>query len=149
MHTLQEIRSRVLLGVEVQPTICFYTFLNAHNALTSACVSPDCTNLVSGFDDSSVGLWKLRSDGTNDGRAFTKCKRLLGHSVRYLVCLFLMQGVAIVSCVRASPTPRPRPPLPPGFINITAQGAAPALHACTAPAHTRNVRSEQDCELMH
>ncbi|XP_068746868.1 TAF5-like RNA polymerase II p300/CBP-associated factor-associated factor 65 kDa subunit 5L [Montipora capricornis] len=57
--TLRESIGQVRSGPACLPSVCFYSFLNAHQGLSSAAISKDASLLCGGFEDSSVVLWSL------------------------------------------------------------------------------------------
>ncbi|XP_064411934.1 TAF5-like RNA polymerase II p300/CBP-associated factor-associated factor 65 kDa subunit 5L [Latimeria chalumnae] len=61
LDMLQDSIKRVKEGPPSLTTICFYAFHNTDQLLNTAEISPDSKLLASGFDNSCVKLWSLRS----------------------------------------------------------------------------------------
>lgn len=56
---LRESIGQVRSGPASLPSVCFYSFLNAHQGLSSAAISKDASLVCGGFEDSSILLWSL------------------------------------------------------------------------------------------
>ncbi|KAK3103695.1 hypothetical protein FSP39_021099 [Pinctada imbricata] len=59
MLQLQQAIKNVRQGPLCAPSICFYTFLNAHQGLCTVDISANKTLLSAGFEDSSIKLWSI------------------------------------------------------------------------------------------
>ncbi|WOL13509.1 transcription initiation factor TFIID subunit 5 isoform X1 [Canna indica] len=60
---LEDLRSRVQLSSSALPSICFYTFINAHNGLNCSAISQDGSLVAGGFSDSSLKVWDMSKIG--------------------------------------------------------------------------------------
>ncbi|XP_052269332.1 TAF5-like RNA polymerase II p300/CBP-associated factor-associated factor 65 kDa subunit 5L isoform X2 [Dreissena polymorpha] len=59
LTNLKQVIKAVRDGPPGLPSICFYSFLNAHQGLCCASTSADKMYLSGGFEDSAVKLWRL------------------------------------------------------------------------------------------
>ncbi|CAL1534508.1 unnamed protein product [Lymnaea stagnalis] len=55
----REAKKRVKLDHNHLPSICFYTFLNSYQGVTSVDISDDTSLLAAGFTDGNVRVWSL------------------------------------------------------------------------------------------
>uniref|UniRef100_A0A7N0R8E8 TFIID subunit TAF5 NTD2 domain-containing protein n=1 Tax=Kalanchoe fedtschenkoi TaxID=63787 RepID=A0A7N0R8E8_KALFE len=115
---LEDLRNRVQLSSAALPSVSFYTFLNAHNALNCAAISADGSMVAGGFADSSLKVWDMAKlgqqasksalhvlqgeDNANESTAGSKaCKRnytqFLGHSGPVYSATFSPMGDFILS----------------------------------------------------
>ncbi|KAI1316959.1 Transcription initiation factor TFIID subunit 5 [Mortierella claussenii] len=62
IEALRDSRKRVALGPSSLPSICAYTFHNAHENINCVAVSEDATLLAAGFSESYVRLWSLTGE---------------------------------------------------------------------------------------
>ncbi|RWW67443.1 hypothetical protein BHE74_00025113, partial [Ensete ventricosum] len=60
---LEDLRNRVQLSSLALPSICFYTFINAHNGLNCSAISQDGSLVAGGFSDSSLKVWDMSKIG--------------------------------------------------------------------------------------
>ncbi|XP_065016821.1 transcription initiation factor TFIID subunit 5 isoform X4 [Musa acuminata AAA Group] len=60
---LEDLRNRVQLSSSTLPSICFYTFINAHNGLNCSAISQDGSLVAGGFSDSSLKVWDMSKIG--------------------------------------------------------------------------------------
>ncbi|CAL9775121.1 unnamed protein product [Musa acuminata subsp. burmannicoides] len=60
---LEDLRNRVQLSSSALPSICFYTFINAHNGLNCSAISQDGSLVAGGFSDSSLKVWDMSKIG--------------------------------------------------------------------------------------
>nr|XP_018685033.1 PREDICTED: transcription initiation factor TFIID subunit 5 isoform X2 [Musa acuminata subsp. malaccensis] len=60
---LEDLRNRVQLSSSALPSICFYTFINAHNGLNCSAISHDGSLVAGGFSDSSLKVWDMSKIG--------------------------------------------------------------------------------------
>ncbi|KAK7091912.1 TAF5-like RNA polymerase II p300/CBP-associated factor-associated factor 65 kDa subunit 5L [Littorina saxatilis] len=60
LRALKEISRKVRNVLPALPSICFYTFINAHQGLCTSTISPDSKLICGGFEDSSIQLWRLQ-----------------------------------------------------------------------------------------
>ncbi|KAL9982430.1 hypothetical protein ACROYT_G004470 [Oculina patagonica] len=56
---LKESIGHIRNGPACLPAVCFYSFLNAYQGLSSAAISKDTGLICGGFEDSSIVLWSL------------------------------------------------------------------------------------------
>ncbi|XP_006821419.1 transcription initiation factor TFIID subunit 5-like [Saccoglossus kowalevskii] len=56
---MRETLKRIKVSADNLPSICFYTFLNAYQNLTSAEISEDSSMMAAGFADSLIRVWTL------------------------------------------------------------------------------------------
>lgn len=63
---IADLRARANLSSESLPSIAFYTIFNTHNNMTCASVSRDAGLVATGFGDSSIRLWDVEGDYTNN-----------------------------------------------------------------------------------
>ncbi|XP_074652274.1 transcription initiation factor TFIID subunit 5-like [Tubulanus polymorphus] len=103
VNQFRESLKRVKLGPDCLPSVCFYTFLNAYQGVTSVDVSEDSSLLSAGFADSSIRVFTLTPNSLRkmktsdelelidkeaddvlermmDNRTAEECKSLLGHT---------------------------------------------------------------------
>ncbi|KAL8153319.1 hypothetical protein V2J09_011079 [Rumex salicifolius] len=64
---LEDLRNRVQLSSTALPSVCFYTFINAHNSLNCASISHDGSLVAGGFSDSSLKVWDMAKLGQQTG----------------------------------------------------------------------------------
>lgn len=62
VNAMREALKRVRLGPNSLPSICFYTFLNTHQGVTSAEISEDSSLLSAGATDSVLRIWSLNAN---------------------------------------------------------------------------------------
>ncbi|KAF8935653.1 Transcription initiation factor TFIID subunit 5 [Dissophora ornata] len=62
IEALRDSRKRVALGPSSLPSICAYTFHNAHENINCVAVSEDATMMAAGFSESYVRLWSLNGE---------------------------------------------------------------------------------------
>ncbi|KAF9582390.1 Transcription initiation factor TFIID subunit 5 [Lunasporangiospora selenospora] len=62
IEALRDVRKRVALGPSSLPSICSYTFHNAHDSINCVAVSEDATMMAAGFSESYVRLWSLKGE---------------------------------------------------------------------------------------
>ncbi|KAG0361195.1 Transcription initiation factor TFIID subunit 5 [Gamsiella multidivaricata] len=62
IEALRDSRKRVALGPSSLPSICAYTFHNAHENINCVAVSEDATLMAAGFSESYVRLWSLNGE---------------------------------------------------------------------------------------
>jgi len=104
---LEDLRRRVALSSTSLPSICFFTFLNAHNSINCVDIARDASVVAGGFSDSSIKVWDLQKDHQ---RIFGKEKevstarkrttdyvRLLGHSGPVYSCSFSPDNQYLIS----------------------------------------------------
>ncbi|KAL9678091.1 hypothetical protein QQ045_015930 [Rhodiola kirilowii] len=66
---LEDLRNRVQLSSAALPSVSFYTFLNTHNTLNCAAISPDGSMVAGGFADSSLKVWDMAKLGQKASRS--------------------------------------------------------------------------------
>ncbi|XP_060561519.1 LOW QUALITY PROTEIN: transcription initiation factor TFIID subunit 5-like [Ruditapes philippinarum] len=59
INAYREALKRVKIGPNSPPSICFYTFHNAVQGLTSVEISEDSSLMCTGFGDSNIKIWSL------------------------------------------------------------------------------------------
>ncbi|XP_014677926.1 PREDICTED: transcription initiation factor TFIID subunit 5-like [Priapulus caudatus] len=59
IHALREAAKRVKLGEENLPSICFYTFANTYQGVSSAEIAEDSSMMAAGFADGVIRVWTL------------------------------------------------------------------------------------------
>ncbi|KAF9913425.1 Transcription initiation factor TFIID subunit 5 [Lobosporangium transversale] len=62
VEALRDSRKRAALGPTSLPSICMYTFHNAHENINCVAVSEDATLMAAGFSESFVKLWSLNGE---------------------------------------------------------------------------------------
>ncbi|GJJ76979.1 transcription initiation factor TFIID subunit 5 [Entomortierella parvispora] len=62
IEALRDSRKRVALGPSSLPSICAYTFHNAHKNINCVAVSEDATLMAAGFSESYVRIWSLKGE---------------------------------------------------------------------------------------
>ncbi|KAK3814303.1 MAG: WD40-repeat-containing domain protein [Benniella sp.] len=62
IEALRDSRKRVALGPSSLPSICAYTFHNAHESINCIAVTEDATLMAAGFSESYVRLWSLNGE---------------------------------------------------------------------------------------
>ncbi|KAF9180830.1 Transcription initiation factor TFIID subunit 5 [Haplosporangium sp. Z 767] len=62
IEALRDSRKRVALGPSSLPSICAYTFHNAHENINCVAVTEDATMMAAGFSESYVRLWSLTGE---------------------------------------------------------------------------------------
>ncbi|KAF9107522.1 Transcription initiation factor TFIID subunit 5 [Mortierella sp. AM989] len=62
IEALRDSRKRVAMGPSSLPSICAYTFHNAHENINCVAVSEDATLMAAGFSESYVRLWSLNGE---------------------------------------------------------------------------------------
>lgn len=67
LSILEDLRNRVQLSSTALPSVCFYTFINAHNSLNCASISHDGSLVAGGFLDSSLKVWDMAKLGQQTG----------------------------------------------------------------------------------
>lgn len=56
----EDIRNRISLTANTNPSICFYTFTNTHASLNCTTISSDGGLVAAGGSDSVVRVWDLK-----------------------------------------------------------------------------------------
>ncbi|KAG0055098.1 Transcription initiation factor TFIID subunit 5 [Gryganskiella cystojenkinii] len=62
IEALRDSRKRAALGPSSLPSICAYTFHNAHKSINCVAVSEDTTMMAAGFSESYVRIWSLKGE---------------------------------------------------------------------------------------
>ncbi|KAF9202625.1 Transcription initiation factor TFIID subunit 5 [Haplosporangium sp. Z 27] len=118
IEALRDSRKRVALGPSSLPSICAYTFHNAHENINCVAVSEDTTLMAAGFSESYVRLWslngeKLRGFRSNFNAAHindssdlnrvrekngTDSRKLIGHSGPVFGASFSPDNKYLITC---------------------------------------------------
>ncbi|CAD7087906.1 unnamed protein product [Hermetia illucens] len=121
MKALREASKRVNLGKDSLPSVCFYTVLNAANAVTCTEISDDSSMMAVGFADATIKVWSLTPSKLRemkpadqlkeidrdaddvlvrmmDDRTAETCRMLLGHSGPIYRCAFSPDRTLLLSC---------------------------------------------------
>ncbi|CAL9063078.1 unnamed protein product [Musa banksii] len=83
---LEDLRNRVQLSSSTLPSICFYTFINAHNGLNCSAISQDGSLVAGGFSDSSL---KVVWDMSKIGQSAKPVSITLEKMIPFQVSIFL------------------------------------------------------------
>jgi transcription initiation factor TFIID subunit 5 len=63
---LADVRARAKLSADSLPSVAFYTIFNTHNNMTCSAVSKEAGLVACGFGDSSVKLWDVQGDNSDN-----------------------------------------------------------------------------------
>ncbi|KAG0325364.1 Transcription initiation factor TFIID subunit 5 [Dissophora globulifera] len=118
IEALRDSRKRVALGPTSLPSICAYTFHNAHENINCVAVTEDATMMAAGFSESYVRLWSLTSEklrgfrsnfnpayinDSNDlsriqEKAGSESKKLVGHAGPVFGASFSPDNKYLITC---------------------------------------------------
>ncbi|ESN98858.1 hypothetical protein HELRODRAFT_188931 [Helobdella robusta] len=62
IRAMRELARKVPLGPDSMPTICFFTFINPSQSVTSLEISEDSSLISAGFADSTIRVWSVNSN---------------------------------------------------------------------------------------
>jgi transcription initiation factor TFIID subunit 5 len=81
----EDLRARVPLSATSLPSVCFYTFLNAHGGLNAVALARDGSLAAGAFADSSVKFWDFNPDRVRKDARRYRCHVALLTSAGFVV----------------------------------------------------------------